>query len=408
MIAEIFAYSTLVALLIGLAATGAERLLGELKLPRRLAWLGAYAAALLLPTLSLLWRAETLPAAAATAGAAAGSLVTAESSIDWSATLVVLWPASTTILLVCYLGAWLRLTSLARRWPRFESDSGPIVVTDDVGPAVLGIARPRVLLPRWLMEAPANVRKTVMTHELEHVAARDPLLLTTAQLVAILLPWNLPLWWFARRLRVAIELDCDARVLRAGVDASHYGEVLLTVGQRRAFVPGLAAALIEPAMQLERRIRIMLDHGRPASTRRSATAALLALAIAACATTVEPPPMLPAASPSADAGGEGSFSGEIEKIVSGGNYSTANRIAMGLDGTMTLHSPELVLHLTDGTQLRGVSGSVVQSETSTVFENVKLEFEGTSLTATRAIATQTADGRMTLTAENAVVVRQPK
>jgi hypothetical protein len=406
MIAEIFAYSTLVALLIGLAAIGVERLLGELKVPRRLAWIGAYAAALLLPTMSLLWRAETLPAA--TSGAATGSLVLAEPSIDWDASLLVLWAAATAILLACYLAAWLRLTLLARHWPRGESGAGTVVVADDVGPAVLGTMRPRVLLPRWLMEAPAGLRKTVMTHELEHIAARDPLLLMAAQVTAILLPWNLPLWWFARRLRMAIELDCDARVLRAGLDASDYGEALLAVGQRRTAVPSLAAAMTEPATQLERRIHIMLAHDQPASMRRSAATALLALAIAACAATVEPPPILPA-EPSADADGEGGFSGEIEKIVAGGDYGTANKIVMDLDGTITLHSSELVLHLTDGIQARGIANQLAKSEATIVFDGgVKFEFEGTTLTATRAIATQSADGHMMLTAENAVVVRQPE
>jgi bla regulator protein BlaR1 len=406
MIAEIFAYSTLVALLIGLAAIGVERLLGELRLPRRLAWLGAFVSALLLPTLSLLWRAETLPAAAS--GPAGSPLITPESSIDWNTTLILLWAVATAILLVCYLAAWLRLTLLARRWLCIESDAGSVVVTDDVGPAVLGVVWSRVVLPRWLMTAPANLRKTVMMHELAHVAARDPLLLTAAHLVTILLPWNLPLWWFARRLRIAIELDCDARVLRAGVDASDYGEVLLAVAQRHTAIPGLAASMTEPATQLERRIRIMLARDQPASMQRSAAAALLALGIAACATTVEPPAMPRSATPSADADGEFRLSGSVEKIVSGGDSGTAHKLVRNSDGTVTLHSPELVLHLTSGAQMRATTDQLTKSTTRVVLEGgVKFELEGTSLTATRAVVTETPDGRITLTAENAVVVHRP-
>lgn len=406
MIAEIFAYSTLVALLIGIAAAGAERLLGELKLPRRLAWIGAYAAALLLPTMSLLWRAETLPAA--TSGTAAGSLVTTDSRIDLNTTLVVLWAVATTTLLVCYLAAWLRLTLLARRWPRVESEAGSVIVADDVGPAVLGTMRPRVILPRWLMEAPADLRQTVMTHELEHVVARDPLVLTAAQLVTILLPWNLPLWWFARRMRMAIELDCDARVLRAGVDASHYGEVLLAVGQRHTEIPNFAAAMTEPATQLERRIRIMLAHDQPASLQRSAAAALLALGIAACATTVTPPAMPPAATPSANADGAFRLFGSAEKIVAGGDSGSMNKLVRNPDGTVTVHSPEVVLHLTDGAQTRATSDQLSESTTRAVIEGgLRFEFQGTSLTATRAVVTKSSDGQITVTAENAVVTHRP-
>ena len=35
-------------------------------------------------------------------------------------------------------------------------------------------------------------------------------------MAVVLMPWNLPLWWQWRRLRFAIEVDCDARVLASG------------------------------------------------------------------------------------------------------------------------------------------------------------------------------------------------
>ena len=43
--ADIFAYAIVIALLVGFAAVGVERSLAELGLPRRVAWLGAYAVA---------------------------------------------------------------------------------------------------------------------------------------------------------------------------------------------------------------------------------------------------------------------------------------------------------------------------------------------------------------------------
>jgi len=73
------------------------------------------------------------------------------------------------------------------------------------------------------------------------------------------MPWNLPLWWQLRRLRRAIEVDCDARVLNAGHDVNRYGETLLEVGQRHSAFLGSVAAMSESKSFLEQRIRIMLS-----------------------------------------------------------------------------------------------------------------------------------------------------
>ena len=58
----------------------------------------------------------------------------------------------------------------------------------------------------------------VIAHEQSHLEARDPQLFTLALALLVFMPWNLPLWWQLRRLRYAIEIDCDARVLKGGVD----------------------------------------------------------------------------------------------------------------------------------------------------------------------------------------------
>jgi bla regulator protein blaR1 len=50
------------------------------------------------------------------------------------------------------------------------------------------------------------------------MAAHDPLLPRVAQLMVALAPWNLPAWWQLRRLRFAIQVDSDARVLQTNID----------------------------------------------------------------------------------------------------------------------------------------------------------------------------------------------
>jgi hypothetical protein len=122
---------------------------------------------------------------------------------------------------------------------------------------VVGFLRPQIVLPRWLLNAPPDQRRMALDHESQHIAAQDPLLLHIALLLTALAPWNLPLWWQLRRLRFAIEVDCDRRVLKSGAKAKDYGEMLLIVGQRqRALISGVLA-LTEKASQLERRIRII-------------------------------------------------------------------------------------------------------------------------------------------------------
>ncbi|HEU4653702.1 MAG TPA: DUF3471 domain-containing protein, partial [Steroidobacteraceae bacterium] len=82
-------------------------------------------------------------------------------------------------------------------------------------------------------------------------------LLTIALCLLVFMPWNVPLWWQLRRLRYAIEVDCDTRVLRSGRAVEEYGETLIQVGQRRSTYIGAVAAMSESVSFLERRIALM-------------------------------------------------------------------------------------------------------------------------------------------------------
>ena len=103
------------------------------------------------------------------------------------------------------------------------------------------------------------------------------------------MPWNLPLWWQLRRLRYAIEIDCDARVLKGGVDPAHYGETLIVVGERQSAYVGAVAAMSESKSFLEERIEHMIR--KPVRWRRlgAATLASFAIALTALAAQVSPP-----------------------------------------------------------------------------------------------------------------------
>src|SRR5688572_19698161 len=136
-------------------------------------------------------------------------------------------------------------------------DGVPVVVTDSMGPATVGVLRSRVLVPQWVLALPRVQRRYVLRHEEEHRNSRDSLLLFVASLTLIVLPWNLALWWQLRRLRLAVEMDCDNRVVSALGDANAYGELLFKVAQAASRGPRLQPAFLGAGM-VERRLKALV------------------------------------------------------------------------------------------------------------------------------------------------------
>ena len=175
--------------------------------------------------------------------------------------LLAAWSASSAML----LGRLAMNTMAARRWRR----SLPLAVVDgvlvrmsaDTGPALAGLLRMDLVLPVWVRELDLPTQRLVVAHELAHREARDPWLLWCATVLTALVPWNPLLWWQAGRLRLAIEADCDARVLRCGVRRAEYARLLLHIAERTVAVPRLAPALVSGATHLEHRIAAMSHDG---------------------------------------------------------------------------------------------------------------------------------------------------
>ena len=166
--------------------------------------------------------------------------------VVWSA-ISVLWVAG--------------VIQLARRGRGAGStvvDGVPVVVTDRIGPATAGLWRARVLVPRWVLALPQAQRRYVVRHEEEHWRAHDAHLLFVLSLTLILLPWSVALWWQLRRLRLAVEMDCDRRVVRSLGDASAYGALLLKVATAASRGPRLQPALLGGVGMLERRLTALL------------------------------------------------------------------------------------------------------------------------------------------------------
>ena len=103
------------------------------------------------------------------------------------------------------------------------------------------------------------------------------------------MPWNLPMWWQLHRLRYAIAVDCDARVLRAGVDTGSRGETLSDVSQRPTRYIGSVAAMSESRSFLEERITIMVGDPAKWGSLMAVMFGSVSLALMAVAAQVTPP-----------------------------------------------------------------------------------------------------------------------
>jgi hypothetical protein len=147
-------------------------------------------------------------------------------------------------------------------------------------------------LPQSLLEAPLEEQRIALTHEVEHVRGQDPMLLLVGLILTALAPWNPILWWQLKRLRFAIEIDCDTRVLKSGVAACLYAEVLLNAARHRTLTP-IAVVAAGSGNTLERRIRAFMTEPADRRRWRSAVGLLVALAIVGVAACVQPPGLAP-------------------------------------------------------------------------------------------------------------------
>jgi beta-lactamase regulating signal transducer with metallopeptidase domain len=307
MIAAWMIYALVVALLVSCAALSAERIAILRRLPTRWIWVAAMLLTLVLPLLFAWQGARTTerPAIALAALAApekppmyaltpiawvgAAPVVARRVALDtW---LLVAWSAMSALAFVTLTIGWMQLRRRLRSATDDHVDGANVTVSHDVGPAVVGIVRPRIVIPRWLLQQDAETRQIVLTHEREHLHAQDVRVLGGALLVAVLIPWNLPVWWQLRRLRFAMEVDCDSRVLRGGQSRSTYSAVLLSVATHLVPLRAAAAGLSESSSSLEKRIRIM--HA-PIRARWRVPAALLgtcSVALIAVAANVSAPPV---------------------------------------------------------------------------------------------------------------------
>jgi hypothetical protein len=312
MIATWMLYALCVSLAAAVAVAALDAAGRSLRLPTRHLWVGGMAACVAL-SLAGAWRAATAPPplaavptstsvvavpreAAAPEGAAALLAAAREAVVGAAASVSAIgdgagfwalsggWMALTALLAAAGLITLARFRSGRRGWPRLAIAGIPVRVAPRAGPAVIGIVRPEIVVPAWLLDEPEEHQRIVVLHENEHVRAGDPLLAGMGFALAALMPWNPVMWWLLRGMRWAAEVDCDRRVLRHDVPRRAYGSLLIDVAGRTPRFSLGVSLLSGSSAALERRLQAMTARmPRWPRTRALALSVVSALAlVAAC------------------------------------------------------------------------------------------------------------------------------
>jgi murein DD-endopeptidase MepM/ murein hydrolase activator NlpD len=274
---------------------------------QRSVWLGAQlvlAAAFVLPLLPdtqqlSLVPEVSVPAALASAAPAVPMAMDAPvaglpSGVSWLAVVSSAWGLIYLLGVACMAWRWQRghamlrtLTQLARRRRLHGIDV--LEVDAPISPMLVGVWRPRLLLPAHLAQFTPEQQQLVIAHELTHARRRDPLLLLLASLLQALLWFNPAARWLAGKLAWAQELGCDRQVLagRPAAQRQQYAAALVRqLGLQARPLPGLAFGGGNSGMA-ERLLRMRDGQGRLPHALRALTALLLC-AIGAASLMLQP------------------------------------------------------------------------------------------------------------------------
>ena len=154
---------------------------------------------------------------------------------SWLTPLCQLWLVIYTLVLLVrgvrlalatrQLRQWLRqlspvppesLNALLPAQLRFIERRGIRLLTtgDAVSPFVAGGWKPYLVLPEFVLALPPRQQQLILEHELTHLRRRDTLWLALMRFVGELLWFNPLVAWMRQRHDWAVELSCDAEVLR--------------------------------------------------------------------------------------------------------------------------------------------------------------------------------------------------
>ncbi|HLJ55300.1 MAG TPA: M56 family metallopeptidase [Chthonomonadaceae bacterium] len=159
------------------------------------------------------------------------------------------------------------------------------------GPFVMGVLRPRIVLPESMLSASSrSALRSVLAHEVQHVASRDVAWMVAGRLLSALL-WPHPLVrLLLRRRQECSEEACDRAAVRHGCSAAEYASLLVEIAASCRRGAPYAAAVVGMAQRestLGRRVGAILNHAAKeeqtmsVNTRRALLGLFAALLFAA-------------------------------------------------------------------------------------------------------------------------------
>ena len=219
---------------------------------------------------------------------------------NWQLIVLLLWLASSCILLARLVRSYLHLRGMRNRTRhpspqvalRFEQRlresrilRHPVLLVSDevVSPLVAGFAHPVIILPALLLdEISASELDDVLLHELAHVARRDDWTNLTARLVGAAFVLHPVAAWALRRIEREREIACDDWVVAATGSAHRYATTLARLmefgcKQRREL---LATGMAHRSSNVRQRVEILLRPRRHISA--GASLPRVGFCIAAC------------------------------------------------------------------------------------------------------------------------------
>jgi bla regulator protein BlaR1 len=164
--------------------------------------------------------------------------------------------ASTFVIIVWLLGAFVVLAKWACQWQRLATDARqsppirdgvvhdtlrrveraegirkPITIvasSESIEPGVIGAWAPVLIWPQHLTPGLNDAQiETVIAHEVCHIVRRDNLLASTQILVTAVFWFHPLVWWIGARLVDERERACDEHVLASGRSRATYAESIL-------------------------------------------------------------------------------------------------------------------------------------------------------------------------------------
>jgi len=155
-------------------------------------------------------------------------------------------------------------------------------------PTVLGLVKPTVVIPRWLMEelTPSELRQ-ILLHEIAHLRRWDDWTNLAQKLVKAVLFFHPAVWWIEKQVSIEREMACDDAVVAETANPRAYAACLTHLAEK-SFVRrslALAQAALGRVRQTSLRVAQILDADRPTATSRGWIPAVTVVAVFAVACT---------------------------------------------------------------------------------------------------------------------------